>query len=132
MKLIAFETIEGGILIHPAVGRPKVVPVSDDRDKVAAALGAMVLSVLEDEAQPEVDDLDEEDDEPAVPQRTARRRGGGPRVGRRDEAKDDPRIELPGPRMGESADDYVRRVGTEAGVQGFKSLWRGLQRISGK
>jgi hypothetical protein len=131
VKLVGFEAIEGGIIIHPAVGKPKVVPVSDDDEKVAAALGAMVLSILKDEAQPEVDELEDEDDEDDYePQPRRRRGGGGPRVGKARASRDDPRIDVPGPKPGETADDYVRRVGAEAGVQGFKALWRGLQRMS--
>jgi hypothetical protein len=107
------------------------VPVSDDDEKVAAALGAMVLSILKDEAQPEVDELEDEDDEDDYePQPRRRRGGGGPRVGKARASRDDPRIDVPGPKPGETADDYVRRVGAEAGVQGFKALWRGLQRMS--
>ena len=124
MKLIAFDAIEGGIVIHPTVGKAKVVPVSDDEDRVAAALGAMVLAILQDEAQPDVEDDD--DDEEDEPPRAKRKRRAGPTTGAR--ARD--KLDIPGPQPGESADDFVHRAAAQVGVTGFKALWKGLQKVS--
>lgn len=127
MKTIAFDAIEGGILIHPPKGKPKVVPVSDDLERVAAVLGEMVLGILRDEGEPDVDDQDEDDYEEEPPRRKKRRRGGGPRTGT---PKQRLKVEVPSPQPGENADEFVHRVAAEAGVSGFKALLRGLQRAS--
>lgn len=129
MKTISFDAIEGGILIHPPKGKAKVVPVSDDLERVAAVLGEMVLAILHDDAEPEVfaDQEDDDDYEEEAPPRKKRRGGGGPRTGA---PKQKIKIEVPRPQPNENADEFVHRVAAEAGVSGFKMLLKGLQRAS--
>lgn len=139
MKLIGFEQMEGGVIIHCPSGKRKVCPVSDDTEKVAAALGALILETLASEAEPlakldaetavevdEDDDDDEDDEEDEPPRRRRRRkrkkkRSAGSAMGSVDTR----------PHDGETADDYVGRVGREATVAGLGALWRGMQHLSG-
>ena len=106
---------------------------------VAAALGAMVLSILRDPDQPDIEDLDDEDDVEDEPRRrTGMSSLGGGRGRKRRKAKakpqreadDDDNLNIDGPREGESADQFVNRATAEVAVVGGRKLWRALQKLS--
>jgi len=142
MKILGFEAMEGGIVLHCPSGKRKVCPLSDDQDAVASALGGLVLEVLMDRSEQdadkkpalragvveEIEEDDEEDDE-YEDEPPPRRRGKKKRRKRSASAA------MGGvnfrPRKGEDADGYVDRVGKEAGFNLLRGAWRGLQRMSG-
>ncbi len=122
MKIIGFERIDRGLVVHtPAGTRTPWVATGPD---ASAELGKLVLSVVEDEAQPE-----------AAPETPGRRSKRGTMGGRRrsersrnvDFASD---IDVPERRPGETHEEYVNRVATKLGLGAAKKAWNLLQRLS--
>lgn len=152
MKRVTFTRSGGRLIVEPAAGPQRVVPMLDDRGALARALGETILDILDErevfEAELVEGELVEEE-EPSALVRTGGPMGGTAKPRRRRKAQ---KVSAPGamggrggrrtvkqvvledpemqPRAGEDADTYVRRVGIKVGVEAGRRFWGLLQKVS--